>query len=172
MKTNPVERIGIVASMRYGFCCFFRIKNGKKIISEVLRLKYEEWLNEWLVLYVKPTTKERTYNKYFKLAETHIIPPLGGYDLRELSPTVLQKFTVRLSDDGFSANTVNGIISVLKSSLKRAVALGIAEKEYTDCIVRPKQREKRVVFFYKKQSEKFSLSRLPDTFVSYADANS
>lgn len=113
-------------------------------------MKYEEWLKEWLVLYVKPTTKERTYKKYFKLAETHIIPPLGGYDLRELSPTVLQKFTVRLSDDGFSANTVNGIISVLKSSLKRAVALGIAEKEYTDCIVRPKQREKQVVFFYDK----------------------
>ena len=85
MKTNPVERIGIVASMRYGFCCFFRIKNGKKIISEVLRLKYEEWLNEWLVLYVKPITKERTYNKYFKLAEKHIIPSLGGYDLCELS---------------------------------------------------------------------------------------
>ena len=116
-----------------------------------MRLKYEEWLNEWLVLYVKPTTKERTYKKYFKLAETHsIIPPLGGYDLHELSPTVLQKFTVRLSDNGFSANTVNGIISVLKSSLKRAVALGIAEKEYTDCIVRPKQREKQVVFFYDK----------------------
>ena len=68
-------------------------------------MKYEEWLNEWLVLYVKPTTKERTYKKYFKLAETHIIPPLGEYNLCELSPTVLQKFTVRLSDDGFSANT-------------------------------------------------------------------
>lgn len=119
-----------------------------------MRLKYEEWLKEWLVLYVKPTTKERTYKKYFKLAETHIIPPLGGYDLRELSPTVLQKFTVRLSDDGFSANTVNGIISVLKSSLKRAVALGIAEKEYTDCIVRPKQREKQVECFSKDEQRK------------------
>lgn len=154
MKTNPVERIGIAASMRHGFCRFSRMKNGKKIIPEVLRLKYEEWLNEWLVLYVKPTTKERTYKKYFKLAETHIIPPLGGYDLRELSPTVLQKFTVRLSDDGFSANTVNGIISVLKSSLKRAVALGIAEKEYTDCIVRPKQREKQVECFSKDEQRK------------------
>ena len=41
-------------------------------------MKYEEWLKEWLVLYVKPTTKERTYKKYFKLAETHIIPSLGG----------------------------------------------------------------------------------------------
>ena len=30
MKTTPVESIGIAASMRYGFCRFFRIKNGKK----------------------------------------------------------------------------------------------------------------------------------------------
>ena len=29
MKTNPVERIGIAASMRYGFCRFSRMKNGQ-----------------------------------------------------------------------------------------------------------------------------------------------
>ena len=30
MKTNPVERIGIAAFMRYGFCRCFQMKNGKK----------------------------------------------------------------------------------------------------------------------------------------------
>lgn len=43
---------------------------------------------------------------------------------------------------------------MLKSSLKRAVALGIAEKEYTDCIVRPKQREKQVECFSKDEKHK------------------
>ena len=123
MKTNPVESIGIAASMRYVFFRFFRIKNGKKIISEVLRLKYEEWLNEWLVLYVKLTTKERTYKKYFKLAETHIIPPLGGYDLRELSPTVsicyiivpvkmFFKITKRLKKISFKFYFYNGSVTI------------------------------------------------------------
>ena len=32
MKTNPVERIGIAASMRYGFCRFF---------PEIFRRKYK-----------------------------------------------------------------------------------------------------------------------------------
>ena len=36
-----------------------------------------------------------------------------------------------LSKKGLSANTVNGIISVLKSSLRRAVLLGVTDKEFT-----------------------------------------
>lgn len=117
-------------------------------------MKDKDWLNEWLKWYVKPATKFRTYKKYKRQIEIHILPALGEYELHELTATVLQRFTVDLSEKGLSANTVNGIISVLKSSLKRAVALGIAEKEYTDCIVRPKQREKQVECFSKDEQRK------------------
>lgn len=117
-------------------------------------MKDKDWLNEWLKWYVKPATKFRTHKKYKRQIEIHILPALGEYELHELTATVLQRFTVDLSEKGLSANTVNGIISVLKSSLKRAVALGIAEKEYTDCIVRPKQREKQVECFSKDEQRK------------------
>lgn len=117
-------------------------------------MKDKDWLNEWLKWYVKPATKFRTHKKYKRQIEIHILPALGEYELHELTATVLQRFTVDLSEKGLSANTVNGIISVLKSSLKRAVALGIAEKEYTDCIVRPKQREKQVECFSKDEQHK------------------
>lgn len=35
-------------------------------------MKYKYWLNEWLALYVKPTTKIRTYKKYQRQIELHL----------------------------------------------------------------------------------------------------
>ena len=117
-------------------------------------MKYKNWLNEWLALYVKPTTKIRTYKKYSRQIELHLLPALGEFELNDLTATVLQRFTVDLSGKGLSANTVNGIISVLKSSLRRAVLLGVTDKEFTNSIVRPKQREKQVDCFPKEEQRK------------------
>ena len=117
-------------------------------------MKYKTWLFEWLALYVKPATKIRTYEKYSRQIKLHILPALGELDLHELTATVLQRFTVELSQKGLSANTVNGIISILKSSLKRAVLLGVTDKEFTTAIVRPKQREKQVECFSKDEQRK------------------
>lgn len=105
-------------------------------------------------MYVKPTTKERTYTKYQRQIQLHILPALGEFHLHELTAAVLQRFAVNLSEKGLSANTINGIISVLKSSLRRAVLLGVVDKEYTTAIVRPKQRKKQVDCFSKNDQRK------------------
>lgn len=115
---------------------------------------YKDWLTEWLDYYVKPTTKERTYSKYRRIVENHIIPVLGNYEMDELTANVLQRFTVNLTENGLSANTVNVFLSVIKSSLRRAVLLGITDKEYSSAIVRPKIREKRVECFSKDEQKK------------------
>jgi integrase len=115
---------------------------------------YKDWLAEWLELYVKPTAKERTYKKYKKQVENHILLALGDYEIEEIDAVVLQRFTVNLSDEGLAANTINGVISVLKQSLKRAVLSRVADREFTDCIVRPKMREKQVECFTKDEQHK------------------
>lgn len=117
-------------------------------------MQYGEWLNDWLELYVKPAVKERTYRKYRRQAEKYILPALGGYAMEELSAIRLQKFSAALAESGLAANSVNSILSVMKSSLKMAVALGIAERQFSDCIVRPRAREKKVVCFGKDEQRK------------------
>lgn len=117
-------------------------------------MKYKNWLEEWLEYYVKPTTKDRTYNKYLRQVENHIIPQLGEYDTDELSAHILQKFTVGLLNKGLAANTVNGILSVLKSSLKKAVMLGVAKEEFSNSITRPKTREKKIECFTLNEQRK------------------
>ncbi len=115
---------------------------------------YKQWMEEWLNLYVKVTAKERTYNKYRQQIEKYILPSLGNFEMENLSAVELQKFSISLSERGLSANTINGVISVLKSSLKKAVVLGIADKQFSDSIVRPKIREKKVVCFSKEEQKK------------------
>lgn len=49
-----------------------------KINTGELKMKYKDWLNEWLEHYVKSTTKIRTYERYRELS-VHIIKKVGEY---------------------------------------------------------------------------------------------
>lgn len=82
-------------------------------------MKYKDWLNEWLTVYVRPVSKERTLEKYERICHVRIMPALGEYEIEELSPLLLQKFITGLAAR-YAPNSVNGTISVLKSSLKQA----------------------------------------------------
>ncbi len=109
-------------------------------------MKYKDWLKTWLELYVQPTVKIRTYEKYGQIVRARIFPALGEYELRELRAETLQKFVVELCGR-LSANSVNGTITVLQKSLKMALTLGITDKCYVDGIRRPKSQEKKVECF-------------------------
>lgn len=117
-------------------------------------MQYKEWLNEWLEFYVKPSTKARTYEKYRRQAEIYLLPALGGFDVSELSAVELQKFSASLSDKGLAPNSVNFIVAVLKTSLKKGVNLGVFDRQFSDAIVRPKIRMSKVMCFSKTEQKK------------------
>ena len=117
-------------------------------------MKYIDWLIQWLENYIRPSVKVRTYERYKLIIEQHIKDNIGGMELNDLSPLVLQSFITELlqsgnrkTGKGLSANSVNAIISVIQSSFKTAHLLGLA-KEYTaDKLKRPKLKEKPVECF-------------------------
>ena len=117
-------------------------------------MKYKDWLIQWLENYIRPSVKVRTYERYKLIVEQHIKDKIGGIELNNLSPLVLQSFITELlqcgnkkTGKGLAANSVNSVISVIQSSLKTAHLLGLM-KEYTaDKLKRPKLMEKRVECF-------------------------
>ena len=117
-------------------------------------MKYIDWLIQWLENYIRPSVKVRTYERYKLIIEQHIKDKIGGVELDDLSPLVLQSFITELlqsgnkkTGKGLSANSVNAVISVIQSSLKTAHLLGLT-KEYTaDKLKRPKLKEKPVECF-------------------------
>ncbi len=117
-------------------------------------MKYKEWLKEWLECYVKPSSKQKTYIRYSEIVSQHIIKSLGDYEMSELTPLILQRYATELlqsgnikTGKGLSANSVNGIITVIQNSLKEACAIGQISKYSADKIKRPKAREKQVTCF-------------------------
>ena len=111
-------------------------------------MKYRQWLEIWLNTYVKTTCKARTSNIYRYRVERCIVPHLGEYELRDLSPPILQQFVTDLlhptRGKPLAANTVNGVISVVQNSLKTAFTLGHIDVYDANKIRRPRTVEKKV----------------------------
>ncbi len=124
------------------------------IYKENEKMKCKDWLREWLTDYVKVASKQRTYEGYKAIAELHIAPKLGEYELSEITPLIAQKFITELMESGnkrtgkgLSPNFVKSIISVLQNSLKTAHILGLIPEYTADKIKRPKIVEKQVKCF-------------------------
>ena len=124
-------------------------------------MKYSEWLNIWLENYVKPTHKIRTFDLYRQMVEKKIVPYLGDYEMDELTPITIQRYITEMSEKGntrtgkgLSSNSVNGIISVIQSSLQTAFRLGLTATYTGDKIQRPKSHEKRVECFTAVEQKK------------------
>ena len=110
---------------------------------------YKEWIDDWLEYYVKPTVKDKTYNRYLEVSRQHLVPKLGDYNLDELTPIIIQKFITELmqtgnlrTGKGLSANSINGIIIVIRSSLTTAFSIGLMDELVVSKIKRPRNEEK------------------------------
>lgn len=124
-------------------------------------MKYKEWLHEWLVLYERESVKPRTYKQYENVINKRLIPALGEYEMEEITPIILQKYIVELSQKGnvitgkgLAPNSVNSIIMVIRSSLTMAYVLGIIKEINIDKIKRPKTIEKPIVSFSVAEQKK------------------
>lgn len=110
-------------------------------------MNYKDWLNLWLNDYVKTTCKRRTFEVYSATVYNRIAPYLGTREIDELTPQVLQQFITYLhspNGQALAANTVNGVITVLQSSLKLAFDLGYVAEYCGDKIRHPRIVEKKV----------------------------
>ena len=138
-------------------------------------MTYKNWLNEWLTHYIKPSSKQRTFEQYSKVAQIHILPYLGDIELTDLTPFVLQKFVTDLTTNGnkrtskgLSPNFVKTILSVIQNSLKTAHLVGYLPEYSANKIKRPKIVEKQVECFTiqeQKKIEEAALSAKKDKYL-------
>lgn len=87
---------------------------------------------------------------YKQTVEKKIAPYLGDYDMDELTPITIQHYVTEMIEKGnsrtgkgLSSNSVNGIISVIQSSLQTAYRLGLTATYSGDKLQRPKVERKK-----------------------------
>lgn len=137
-------------------------------------MKYKEWLNIWLDNYIKPSSKMQTAKSYERIIHKQISVALGEKELANLTTMDIQLFVTDLLNNGntrthsgLAANSVNGIISVIQSSLKMAVILGYASKNVSAGIKHPKIKSKEITCFTiseQKKIEEAALSAKKDKY--------
>lgn len=137
-------------------------------------MNYKIWFEEWLTHYIKPSSKQRTFEQYSKAAQIHILPYLGDIELTNLTPFILQKFITGLTENGnkrtgkgLSPNFVKTILSIVQNSLKTAHLVGYLPEYSANKIKRPKPKEKQVECFSaweQKKIEEAALSAKKDKY--------
>ena len=112
-------------------------------------MKYGEWLDKWMRLYVKPAVKDKTYRNYVDIIRLYVKPKVGEYEMNELDGVVLQQFVISLFEsgnattgEGLAVSTILQTVSVVERSLMQAVKVGYAKMTF-DGITCPRNDEKR-----------------------------
>ncbi|MCM6844006.1 site-specific integrase [Latilactobacillus curvatus] len=92
------------------------------------KMSVADYFNYWLINYVERNLKYNTVKNYRNILKKYIIPKLGKYRVRTLSPEMLQEF---IDDIAANATTKQGkplaqhtvaiIFTVTKEALRRAV---------------------------------------------------
>ena len=124
-------------------------------------MKYSKWLDKWYLTYVKPTLKKKTCERYLEIIEKHLKASLGDFELEKITPQEIRRYVSHLArfgnlktGKGLAANSVNGIVTVLKSSLKCAFECGETHNcAAADAITRPKSDGRKVTCFTEKEQE-------------------
>ena len=150
------------------FYCTIAIK------KEGLQMKYEKWLDFWLEDYLRSAVKARTYARYAEIAENHLKPALGRYEMDRFSPLLLQRFVAYLLKNGncrngrgLSSSSVNAVVTVIQRSFAQACESGVIGENAAKKIVRPKIREKAApcfTFAEQKSIENAAMGAKPKMF--------
>ena len=168
-KTFPQEcRFAVSAPYLPAFYCTIAIK------KEGLQMKYEKWLDFWLEDYLRSAVKARTYARYAEIAENHLKPALGRYEMDRFSPLLLQRFVAYLLKNGncrngrgLSSSSVNAVVTVIQRSFAQACESGVIGENAAKKIVRPKIREKAApcfTFAEQKSIENAAMGAKPKMF--------
>lgn len=132
-------------------------------------MQYKYWLAEWLLNYVRSAVKDKTYKSYEDIVDNHLIPGLGDYELKDITPLIVQRFITELlktgnlkTGGGLSANSVNTIISVIQSSMSTAHLLGLTINYEMNKLKRPKANEKPIECFSPTEQKKLEQAAMAD----------
>ena len=75
---------------------------GELGLMDAGRISLAEFGKEWLVAYAIPNLEPTTLRTYESLWDRHVLPNIGGVELRQLRPAVLDRFLAQLQRDGLS----------------------------------------------------------------------
>jgi hypothetical protein len=121
------------------------IKRNKQLgtlASSVLqsRMTLTEFVrNEWWPKYVIPNLDESTREVYAQIWAKHLLPRVGGYELRELTPALVEDLRAQMHAAKVGEPTQIKALGILQGICKRAVVRGLIPSNPVLPVDKPKQ---------------------------------
>lgn len=95
---------------------------------------------EWWPRYALPNLAPDTRRRYLEVWGTHLLPRLGAYELREITPMVVEDFREQMTRAKVGAPTQRKTMMLLQGILRRAVVRGLIPVNPAQLVDKPKQR--------------------------------
>lgn len=117
------------------------LNNGITLIDG--NITFKEYSEEWMERYILPPKRKiNTYNRYKGLLNKHLVPQLGSYKLKNISPLMIEGMFDNLRKiHKVNESTLQAVYTLLNSILKRAMITKLVRENACIAVERPK-REK------------------------------
>ena len=98
---------------------------------------------EWWPRYAIPSLAPDTRRRYLEVWSAHLLPRLGDYELREITPIAVEDFREQMSRAKVGAPTQRKALILLQGILRRAVVRGLIPVNPAQLVDKPKPRPAR-----------------------------
>jgi len=104
------------------------------------RMTLAEFVEEdWWPRHAAPNLKPSTKDRYLEIWGTHLLPRVGAYELRQITPLLVEDFRDQLERRGAGIATRRKALMLLQAILKRAVVRGLLPSNPVQVVDKPKQ---------------------------------
>lgn len=140
-----------------------QIENG--LTFKGANTQFGEFLDEWLAS-AKPRLTEHSWRTYGQVVRDHISPSLVKVRLRDLNPSVIQKFYDKKIAEGLGLRTVQKTHTIIHAALNSAMKLGLIGRNPDNATQPPKPRRREMQYLDAAQ-----VKRLLETARNTGDRN-
>jgi integrase len=104
-----------------------------------------DFARDWWKLYAEPNLERATLVGYAGLWDRYVLPRLAGFELRQLTPELLEAFQADLRAAGVGDPTIRKTLAVIQGVLQRAVIWRRIPSNPAAAVRKPSQRRSRTV---------------------------
>lgn len=122
-----------------------RRRLGELDMLDASRETLAEFAREWWRVYAEPNLTRATLIGYAGLWDRYVLPRIGGFELRQLTPELLEAFQADLRAAGVGDPTIRKTLAVVQGVLTRAVIWRRIPLNPAAAVRKPSQRRTRTV---------------------------
>lgn len=125
------------------------------ILIEHSKITFDDYLDKWLEVAVRPRLRERSYEDYAEYLNRYVRPALGTKYLAKIKPLEIQALYTGMLEKRLSPRTIRYAHSILSSAFKQAVKWQILSMNPAAMVDLPKNRRKEMKALSPEEAKQF-----------------